>query len=179
MSSVTVRVPDVFTAREIANAAGVRPNAVRSMIEDGSVSTLDGRFVAVADAVRPCAFCAGWQSLTRNARFSARASGQAVAGQARRLGRRSRGAVALLVLLTVGMAAPTASRRPRCAWCFWRRPVRGWRWRWRAETALPPPKAEAKGTAVERSVPRPRPITTRPPEPQPSRRSLARRRAPG
>ena len=49
LSSVTARVPTSHGPR-IANAA-VRPDAVRMMIEDGSVSTLTA-FVAVADAVR-------------------------------------------------------------------------------------------------------------------------------
>jgi len=57
MSSVSVRVPDVFNPREIADAAGVRADVVRRMIADGGIATVDGQFVATPDAVR-----AAWSS---------------------------------------------------------------------------------------------------------------------
>src|SRR5262245_21981495 len=43
---------DVFSAQEIARAAGVSTEDVRSLIADGHVETVDGRFVGQADAVR-------------------------------------------------------------------------------------------------------------------------------
>ncbi len=170
MSSVTARVPDVFTAREIASAAGVRPGAVRSMIEDGSVSTLDGRFVAVADAVRAVRLLRGMavpdaeRPIFSQGRAARRSPGGLVAS-----GAVHGGAVALLVLLTVGMAAPTALTTTPMRLVFLATPGPGGGGGGGGlKQPLPPPKAQAKGTALERSpVPRPRPITTRPPEPQP------------
>jgi protein TonB len=44
--------PDVFTAREIARAAGASSDDVHALVESGQVVTLDGRFVAAAEAVR-------------------------------------------------------------------------------------------------------------------------------
>jgi protein TonB len=52
MSVTTTSVPDVFSAHEVARAAGVRPNAVRALIMGGQVGTIDGRYLASAEAVR-------------------------------------------------------------------------------------------------------------------------------
>ena len=52
MSSVISAVPDVFTAREIARAAGVSAREVRALILAAELATVDGRFVAAAEAVR-------------------------------------------------------------------------------------------------------------------------------
>src|SRR5690349_8105352 len=52
MSSLSATVPEVFTAREIAAAAGVSKADVRSLIETESIPTLAGQFVAASDAVR-------------------------------------------------------------------------------------------------------------------------------
>jgi periplasmic protein TonB len=45
-------VPDVFSAREIARAAGVNAAEARALITAGLVQTIDGRFVDAAEAVR-------------------------------------------------------------------------------------------------------------------------------
>jgi protein TonB len=44
-------LPDVYSAREIAQAAGVRPREVRDLEAAGIVRSLDGRFFASAEAV--------------------------------------------------------------------------------------------------------------------------------
>jgi periplasmic protein TonB len=52
MASVIAAVPDVFTAREIARAADAPRADARALIADGTIATVDGRFVAPADAIR-------------------------------------------------------------------------------------------------------------------------------
>lgn len=47
----TSDVPDVFSADEIARAAGVRPRYVRDLAASGMITPLEGRFFAAADAV--------------------------------------------------------------------------------------------------------------------------------
>jgi protein TonB len=44
-------LPDVFTAREIARAAGTRPDAVAELIASGAIRSVDGEFVAFDEAV--------------------------------------------------------------------------------------------------------------------------------
>ena len=45
-------LPDVFSAREIARAAGVRPDVVADLIAAGTIRSLDGRFVSFDEARR-------------------------------------------------------------------------------------------------------------------------------
>ena len=52
MSTHLTATAEVFAASEIARAAGVSPRQVRDMVADGRVRTLDGRYVALKDAVR-------------------------------------------------------------------------------------------------------------------------------
>ena len=44
--------PDVYSVAEVARVAGVSPLEVRALVEQGRISTIDGRFLAPADAVR-------------------------------------------------------------------------------------------------------------------------------
>jgi len=171
MSSVSVRVPDVFNPREIADAAGVRPAVVRTMIAEGTLGTVDGWFVAAADAVRAVRILRGIsvpdteRPIFSEARSAKRSPGTAFLAS----GAAHAGAVALLVLLTVGVAAPTAITTEPMRLVFLATPGPGGGGGGGGlKQPLPPPKAQAKGTALERSpVPKPRPITTRPPEPEP------------
>jgi periplasmic protein TonB len=48
----TTSVPDVFSAQEVAQVAGVRPEAVRALILSGDLATFGGRYMAATDAVR-------------------------------------------------------------------------------------------------------------------------------
>src|SRR5690349_3195124 len=52
ISATVPEVPEVFTAREIADAAGVSVAEVRRLITNGVIRTFGDRFVAQADAVR-------------------------------------------------------------------------------------------------------------------------------
>jgi periplasmic protein TonB len=52
MSTVSTSVPDVFSVREVARAAGVRPDAVKSIIRSGHIGAIDGRYLAEGAAIR-------------------------------------------------------------------------------------------------------------------------------
>jgi len=47
-------VPDMFSADELARAAGVPPRQVRALIRQAAIPSIDGVLVAGADAVRAC-----------------------------------------------------------------------------------------------------------------------------
>lgn len=52
VSSAVVPVPDVFSARDIARAAGASVADVRALISRGRIGTVDGRFVSSGESVR-------------------------------------------------------------------------------------------------------------------------------
>lgn len=52
MSPSDPTVPDVFSAREIARAAGVHPGRVRGLIAGGQVAVVNGRYLTCVEAVR-------------------------------------------------------------------------------------------------------------------------------
>ena len=171
MSSVSVRVPDVFNPREIAVAAGVRADVVRAMIDDGAIATVDGRFVAAADAVRAVRVLRGMavpdadRPIFSHAHSAERSPGAAFVAS----GAAHAGIVALFVLLTVGVAAPTAITATPMRLVFLATPGPGGGGGGGGlKQPAPPPKAQVKGASLERSpVPKPRPVTTQPPEPKP------------
>ena len=51
MSHTPRTLPDVFTAREIARAAGTTTSAVEDLIASGAIRSVDGEFVAYPDAL--------------------------------------------------------------------------------------------------------------------------------
>ncbi len=51
MSSASPGLPDVFSVREVARAAGVSPRDVRGLIASGQASALDGRFLTARQAI--------------------------------------------------------------------------------------------------------------------------------
>jgi protein TonB len=174
MSSMTAIVPDVFSAREIAHAAGARTGDVRTLIAEGEIGTVDGQFVAAADAVRAVKILRGAtvpeadRPLFSPPRSSRRSPGRAILASTAL----HTAAVGALVLLTMGVAgAPTfATSTPvRLVFLATRGPGGGGGGGGLRQPK-PAPKAEMKGLAVQRSpVPPPRPITTRPPDPEPKR----------
>jgi protein TonB len=171
MSSVSVRVPDVFNPREIADAAGVRAAVVRAMIAEGRVRTVDGRFVAAADAVRTVRILRGMavpnaeRPIFSHASSAKRSPGRAFAAS----GAAHAGALALFLLLTMGVTAPSVITSTPMRLVFLATPGPGGGGGGGGlKQPAPPPKAQVKGASLERSpVPKPRPVTTRPPEPKP------------
>ena len=172
MSAVTAIVPDVFTPREIADAAGVSVRDVQALVGAGSILAVDGRFVAAADAVRAVRVLQGIDTaqldrpLFRAHQGTRRSPGRAAAAS----GALHAAILGCLVLLTtMGMAtAPEHDETPvRLVFLATPGPGGGGGGGGLRQPA-PPPKAEMKGRSLLRSpVPRPRPITTKPPEPKP------------
>ena len=52
MSTPASNLPDVFTAGEIARAAGLDPADVKTLFASGAIATIDGRFATRGEAVR-------------------------------------------------------------------------------------------------------------------------------
>jgi TonB family protein len=52
MSVQTTPASEVFSAREVARAAGVSPADIRALVTAGSLRTLDGRFIPRVEAIR-------------------------------------------------------------------------------------------------------------------------------
>jgi len=172
MSSFSATVPEVFTAREIAAAAGVRAADVRALITDDSVRTMAGHFVPATDAVR----------LVRKLRGLAVPSAERPLFGPRATTKRSPGALVasgtlhaagliLFLLLTMRVAAPTTFASTPMRLVFLAMPGPGGGGGGGGlKQPTPPPAAKMKGASpVHSPVPRPRPPTTRPPEPEPKK----------
>ncbi len=173
MSAATTAVPDVFTAREVARAAGARTRQARALIATGTIATVDGRFMAAGEAVRAVRILRGTIApADAGALFRRAAAGKSPAGRALAASGALHAAVlgCLVFLTTLGVATAPEQRTAT--------PVRlvflavpgpgGGGGGGGLREPKPPPKAEMKGASIERSpVPPPRPVTTRRPELQP------------
>jgi periplasmic protein TonB len=171
MASVIATVPDVFTAREIARAAGASGADARALIADGTIGTVDGRFVGPEDAVRAVRILRGLAVPVDSRQiFSSHSPGKSSPGRALAASGAlhvfALGCVAMLT--TFGVAAVQEHRESS--------PVRlvflttpgpgGGGGGGGLRQVKPPAKAELKGPGLQRSpVPPPRRITTRVPEP--------------
>ena len=172
MSSFSATVPEVFNAREIAAAAGVATADVRALMDDGSVRTIHGRFVAATDAIRMVRVLRGAPVPTEeHAIFSARSSMKRSPGALFASGALHTGGLLILLLLTMGVAAPDALPTTQMRLVFLATPGPGGGGGGGGlKQPAPPPAAKMKGAALEHSpVPPPRPRTTRPPEPEPKK----------
>lgn len=172
MSAVTGIVPDVFSPREIADAAGVSPREVRALVSSGAIDTIDGHFIGAAEALRAVHLLLGDavvetdRPLFRPPAVSRRSPGGALAAS----GALHAAVLGCLILLATMGVATAPERRDttpvRLVFLATPGPGGGGGGGGLRQPA-PPPKAEMKGPSLQRSpVPPPRPITTRPPEPQ-------------
>ena len=173
MSSVITAVPDVFTVREIALVAGAPTSQAMALVAAGTIGTVDGRFVSAGDAVRAVRILRGTTppeeagQLFRPPAPGRRSPGRALAAS----GALHATALGFLVFLTtLGVAAPAEQRAetlPRLVFLATPGPGGGGGGGGLRQPA-PPPKAQMKGRSIQRSpVPPPRPITRRPPDPEP------------
>jgi protein TonB len=173
MSSISATAPEVFTAREIAEAAGVPTAKVRALMDDGSIGTIGGgRFVQVADAVRIVRKLRGLTDApSERPIFGRRTVTKRSPGALVASGALHGGALVAFLLLTMGVAAPTALPSTQMRLVFLAMPGPGGGGGGGGlKQPAPPPKAQMKGLAMARSpVPPPRPPTTRPPEPEPKK----------
>jgi protein TonB len=174
MSSDITAVPDVFSAREIARAAGVNVREVRALILAAELATVDGRFVSAAEAVHAVRLLRGdpdeagrglFRPPARAKRSPARAFAASGALHAALL-------AGLVVLTTMGVAsAPDETRREptHMRLVFLSTPGPGGGGGGGGlRQPVPPPRAQTKGRSTLRSpVPPPRRLTTRPPDPAP------------
>jgi protein TonB len=174
MFSNTTAVPDVFTAREIARAAGVSPREVRALILSAEVETIDGRFVAAADAVRALRQLRGGTPETGRGLFRPPAGTKRSPARALAASGALHAALlaGLVVLTTMGVAsAPDETEREptHMRLVFLPKPGPGGGGGGGGlRQPAPPPRAETKGKSALRSpVPPPRQITSRPPAPRP------------
>ena len=175
MSSVITAVPDVFTAREIARAAGARTSQAAALIAAGTIGTVDGHFIAAGDAVRAVRILqAATPPEEAGELFRPPAAGQRSPGRALAASGALHATVlgCLVFLATLGAAAPAEHRAEtlvRLVFLATPGPGGGGGGGGVRQPA-PPPKAQMKGPSITRSpVPPPRPITTRPPAPEPKR----------
>jgi TonB family protein len=177
MSSATAAVPDVFSAREIARAAGVPSGDVRRLIAAGEVPSVDGRFVTATHAVAAVRRLRGDASaVDAHDLFAPHAAAKRSPGRALAASGAMHGAmVALVALITSMGVSQDALEKPRDI-----TPVRlvflatpgpgGGGGGGGLKQPAPPPKAQMKGaSALKSPVPPPRPRPTAKPDPQPRR----------
>jgi periplasmic protein TonB len=173
ISATVPEVPEVFSAREIADAAGVSAAEVRTLITNGVIRAIGDRFVAEADAVRAvrqlrravAAIPADHQIFGEHSGMK-RSPGALLAS-----GALHTGAIVAILLLTMSVAAPDALPAAPLRLVFLAMPGPGGGGGGGGlKQPAPPPKAQMKGTsALHSPVPPPRPPTTRPPEPEPKK----------
>jgi protein TonB len=177
MSSVTRSAPDVFSAREIARAAGVSVRKVCDLATAGGIVPGDGGFVAAGEAVRIVrmfrgrSVAPGERQLFRPPAAARRSPGRALAASGA-LHASMFAAIALLTSMGLSSAPkelPLSLKAMRLVFVPLPGPGGGGGGGGLKQPA-PPPRAEMKGTSALRSpVPPPRPITTRRPKPEPKR----------
>lgn len=173
----TAVVPDVFSVAEVARAAGVSAGDVRELVAQGRIGTIDGRFIAPADAVRAVRLLGGVptsvgeRDLFRPHPVAAGAPGRALVAS----GTLHAAMLAVIALVTsMGLAsAPRENPRLLTAMRLVFVPTPGpggGGGGGGLKQPAPPPKAEMKGTAVLKSpVPRLRPVVAKRPDPEPVR----------
>lgn len=155
--------PDVFSAREIARAAGVSVRQVRELIDSGAIDSTEARglFMGPRDAVRAVRLLGGALApgdLFRPGPAAGRSGGKALAAS----GALHATVLAGLILVTtmgLSSAPPARSAEPvRLVFLAIPGPGGGGGGGGLRQP-LPPARAEMKGTSELRSpVPRPRPV---------------------
>jgi TonB family protein len=163
-------LPDVYTAREIGRAAGVRPRDVRDFAATGLIQPIGGRFFSSTDAVFAVRSLAGHALAGERPLFRPVASLRREPGLPIALAGTLHAAMlaGLVLMTTIGMAKP-AARTPsdrkelRLVFLVAPGPGGGGGGGGHRETA-PPPPAERKGVAALRS---PVPVRRPPPRPEP------------
>jgi protein TonB len=183
MSLTTTSVPDVFSALEVARAAGVHQDAVRALVVAGQVGTVNGRYLPSGEAVRAVRMLRDgsvvprtdelFQPSPRLARSPARAL--AASGVLHAL------MLTVFVLTTLGVASAPHESRQSLRLVFLATPGPGGGGGGGGlRQPAPAPRAELKGAAVLRSpVPPPAvirkdPPARRTPPPAPPLRPVAR-----
>ena len=171
MSRRITAVAEVFSAEEIAQAAGVSVREAGELIAAGRIRTIDAAFIPQREAVRAVRLLRGQPVAERRELFRPRVAPKRSPGRALLAsGGLHAAMLGILVLVsTLGASTSVADLEPP-------KPVRlvflakpgpgGGGGGGGLKMPAPPPKVQMKGAAKLRSpIPRPRPITTRKPEP--------------
>lgn len=174
MPSVARSIPEVFSAREIARAAGVSPWEVRRLVASEELKTLDGRLAGPTDAVRAVRILRGLriESAPRDL-FRPPVAGQRPAGRALAASGALHGALLCAIIFVTSLGLSSAPREPLSSMRLVFLPIPGpggGGGGGGLRKPTPPPRAELKGAAAVRSpVPPLKPITSRPAAPEPVR----------
>jgi TonB family protein len=172
MSTTITATAEVFSAQEIARAAGVSVRDARQLLEGGRIRTVDGCFVAEAEAVRAVRLLRDEGSLGPRELFAPPPAGARSPAR----GLLGSGALhaamlaALVIASTLGLKSEvleqSTAKPARLVFLATKGPGGGGGGGGLRQPA-PPPRAELKGRSAMRSpVPPPRPITSRKPEPK-------------
>jgi TonB family protein len=172
MSTITAHASDVFSAREIARAAGVARGDVEASIRSGALRTLDGRFVAQDQAVRAVQeFRRGLVPSVPRQIFSPPATAHTSPGRALAASGALHGLMFAGILVITTLGVTTASQevppeRTRMRMVFLATPGPGGGGGGGGlRQPAPPKRAELKGPSALRSpVPPPRPPAVKRPE---------------
>ena len=174
------RLPDVFSADELARAAGVPARQVRVLIRQALIPTIDGALVASRDAVRVCQALRDGALVARPSEsvtlvLSSRQPGSTCTGHSTGvsllLSSSVHGAVLALLLMLATVAAPTARSESlpdradlvQLVFIAEPGPGGGGGGGGRREPS-PPPAAEREGSnAISSPLPRREPPTLTPP----------------
>ncbi|MEP6915236.1 MAG: hypothetical protein ABJC89_06295, partial [Acidobacteriota bacterium] len=173
--TATTPVPDVFSEREIARAAGVDVADVQALTASGRLVAHGGRFFGTTEAVQAVRILRGASvrqtapQLFSPAAASQRSPGRALAAS----GALHAGLLAgILVLTSMGLSSapemPRAQPSPMRLVFLTTPGPGGGGGGGGMRQPVPPPKAEMKGLNVRPSpVPPPRPTVVRKPDPEP------------
>ena len=167
MSQASPSVPDVFTVREIARAAAVHPDAVQDLVDAGDVATIDGRYIAVTQAVRAVTLLRGAGArqlrLFRSGTHFERSPGSALAASAG-LHLALLAAIVFLTTLTVATNSIRSEQLPRLVFLATPGPGGGGGGGGLRQP-IPPARSELKGPEVRKSAVPPPAVVRRPDPP--------------
>jgi protein TonB len=172
MSTSNTAIAEVFSAQEIARAAGVSHRDARDLLAAGRIRTLPGGFVPRSEAVRAVHVLRGDVTIGPRDLFAphvqgVRAAGRGLLGSTAVHG----GLLAALVLVTsLGLETDVLDKQlvtpTRLVFLNTKGPGGGGGGGG-LRLPAPPPKAQLKGPSRLRSpIPPPRPVTARRPEPK-------------
>lgn len=177
--STLASVPDVFSAAEVARAAGVSAREIRTLLAEGRIASVDGRFIAAREAVRAVRRLRGVATAAQDRElFRPHVPATRVPGGALAASGALHAAMfgVVVMLTTMGLSsAPREVPGPltpmRLVFLATPGPGGGGGGGGLKQPA-PPPKAELKGTSALRSPVRPpRPVAPKRPDPEPVRTS--------
>jgi TonB family protein len=173
MTKTPSAAAEVFTAQEIARAAGVSVREVRGLLDSGQVTSLDGRYVAARQAVKAVRLLRGEATaVERRELFAPRRAGEKSpgAGIAGSTLLHASLLAGLVIMTSFGLTA-TEEEPPKpltlTRMVFLATPGPGGGGGGGGlKQPKPPAKAQMKmRTALKSPVPPPKPITTRKPDP--------------